>query len=86
MPIKRIVPYLESADFRAVKSFYVDTLGLEVAMEDPGIAGLPRALIARQRKRRIMVGAEGLEPPMPDLGVDVGDPAAVDAPTRPLRG
>jgi len=79
MPIPRIVSYLESTDFEAVKSFYVHTLGLEVAMEDPD---LPQFLGLSSRENssaQIIVAAEGVEQPMPAFGVDVGDGPAVDA-------
>ena len=79
MPIPRIVPYLESADFAAVKSFYVDTLGLEVAMEDPDIPNFLGLSSPDNPSAQIVVSAQGVEQPMPDFGVDMGSVAAVDA-------
>jgi catechol 2,3-dioxygenase-like lactoylglutathione lyase family enzyme len=82
MAIPRIVPYLESPDFEAVKAFYVDVLGLEVAMEEPGSPFLGLAS-PDNRSAQILVAAEGVERTMPiaraRLGIDVGSPEAVDA-------
>ena len=78
MAVPRIVPYLESADFDAVKSFYVGVLGLEVAMEEPGSNFL--GLSSRENpSAQIMVAREGAEQPQPHMGIDVGEAAAVDA-------
>lgn len=78
MAVPRIVPYLESDDFDAMKSFYVRVLGLEVAMEEPGSDFLGLAS-PDNSSAQIVVAAEGVEQPRPHMGVDVGDPAAVDA-------
>ena len=75
MAITRILPYLEG-DFEAVKDFYVGTLGLEVAMDREDFLGLRSAA---QHQAQIIVSAPGVERPRPQLGIDVGDPAAVDA-------
>ena len=78
MAIPRIVPYLESTDFDAVKAFYVNVLGLEVAMEKPGsdFLGLSSP---DNSSAQIVVAAEGVEEPQPRMGIDVGSPEAVDA-------
>ena len=78
MAIPRIVPYLESSDFDAVKAFYVGVLGLEVAMEEPGsnFLGLSSP---DNRSAQIVVAAEGVEQPQPQMGIDLGSPEAVDA-------
>ena len=78
MAVPRITPYLQSADFEAMKSFYVGVLGLEVAMEEPGFDFLGLAS-PDNPSAQIVVGAQGVEPPMPNMGVDVGEPTAVDA-------
>jgi catechol 2,3-dioxygenase-like lactoylglutathione lyase family enzyme len=78
MPVTRIIPYLQSGDFQAVKEFYVGVLGLEVGMEDPGSDFL--GLVSPDnRSAQIVVATAGVEPPMPHMGIDLGDPAAVDA-------
>jgi catechol 2,3-dioxygenase-like lactoylglutathione lyase family enzyme len=79
MPIPRIVPYLESADFDAIKAFYVDTLGLEVAMEDPSMPGFLGLSSRENPSAQIIVSGQGVEQPLPAFGVDVGDAAAVEA-------
>ncbi len=78
MAIPRIVPYLESADFDAVKAFYVELVGLEVAMEEPGSDFLGLAS-PDNPSAQIVVAAEGTEHPPPQMGIDVGSPEAVDA-------
>ena len=79
MAVPRIVPYLESADFDAVKAFYVDVLGLEVAMEEPDIPNFLGLCSPDNRSAQILVAATGVDPPLPRFGVDVGDAAAVDS-------
>ncbi|MDQ3586960.1 MAG: VOC family protein [Actinomycetota bacterium] len=79
MAVPRIVPYLESGDFGSVKDFYVSVLGLEVAMESAEFPDFLGLASPENRSAQIVVAAEGSECPMPSFGVDVGDPAAVDA-------
>ncbi len=79
MTVPRIVPYLESADFDAVKAFYVGVLGLEVAMEEPDMPDFLGLASPDNRSAQIVVAAEGVEPPLPSFGVDVGNVAAVEA-------
>jgi uncharacterized glyoxalase superfamily protein PhnB len=78
MAVPRIVPYLQSADFAAIKAFYVGVLGLQVAMEEPGSDFLGLAS-PDNPSAQIVVAAEGVERPQPQMGIDVGDEAAVDA-------
>ncbi|MGH2979123.1 MAG: VOC family protein [Solirubrobacterales bacterium] len=77
MGVTRIVPYVESDAFEATKDFYVGVLGLEVAMEhgDDFLGVSSPANPSAQ----IVVAAPGVERPLPHLGIDVGDTAAVDA-------
>ncbi len=78
MPVPRIIPYLESSDFAAVKAFYVDALGLEVAMEDPKLPDFLGLASPDNDSAQIVVAAEGVESPVPpSFGVDVGDASAV---------
>ena len=79
MAVPRNVPYLESADFDAVKAFYVDVLGLEVAMEDPDMPDFLGLCSPDNRSAQIVVAAAGVERALPRFGVDVGEAAAVDA-------
>ena len=79
MTIPRIVPYLESADFEAVKAFYVGVLGLEVAMEEPDMPDYLGLASPDNRSAQIVVAAQGAEQPLPSFGVDVGEAEAVDA-------
>ncbi len=74
--VRRIVPYLEGPDFEALTDFYTGALGLDAAMEAENFLGLA----SRQNSSaQIVAAAPGTEQPLPRLGIDVGDPAAVDA-------
>lgn len=73
--IRRIVPYADGDDIDASRDFYVGFLGLEVVMENP-VLGL-RA--TDNPTAQILIPPRGMEDPEPRFGVDVGDPAAVDA-------
>jgi catechol 2,3-dioxygenase-like lactoylglutathione lyase family enzyme len=77
MSVTRIVPYLESDSFDAIKDFYVGVLGLTVAMElGDDFLGLGSPA---NSSAQIVVSAPGVEQPLPRMGIDVGDAAAVDA-------
>ncbi|GAA4509786.1 VOC family protein [Actinoallomurus oryzae] len=73
--IRRIHPYADTDDIAASRDFYVGVLGLEVAMEDPILGlrspGNPTA--------QVIIPVRGVEDVAPRLGIDVGEPAAVDA-------
>ncbi len=75
MSVTRIVPYAQGADIAASRDFYVEVLGLEVAMDDP-VLGLRSPA---NPKAQVIIPPPGMEDPEPRFGVDVGDPAAVDA-------
>jgi catechol 2,3-dioxygenase-like lactoylglutathione lyase family enzyme len=75
MPVVRIVPYADGGDIAASRRFYVDLLGLEVAMEDP-VLGLASPA---NRSAQIVVAPPGADDPQPRFGVDVGEPEAVNA-------
>jgi catechol 2,3-dioxygenase-like lactoylglutathione lyase family enzyme len=79
MPVTRIIPYLESDSFEAIKDFYVGVLGLTVAMEEPGGAEFLGLASPNNPSAQIVVSGPGVEQPLPHLGIDVGDAAAVDA-------
>jgi catechol 2,3-dioxygenase-like lactoylglutathione lyase family enzyme len=75
MAVRRIVAYAGGAHIAASRDFYVDVLGMRVAMEDPVLdlqsSDNPAA--------EVIVGAQEMQEPQPSFGVDVGEPAAVDA-------
>jgi catechol 2,3-dioxygenase-like lactoylglutathione lyase family enzyme len=75
MSVRRIVAYAGGHELSASRDFYVEVLGMRVAMEDPVLdlqsPDNPTA--------EIIVGAQEMQDPRPSFGVDVGEPAAVDA-------
>jgi catechol 2,3-dioxygenase-like lactoylglutathione lyase family enzyme len=75
MAVRRIVAYAGGRDLTASRDFYVEVLGMRVAMEDPVLdlqsPDNPTA--------EVIVGAQEMQAPKPSFGVDVGEPAAVDA-------
>lgn len=73
--IERIIPYAEGDDLAASRDFYVDGLGLEVAMEDP-VLGLRSPT---NPTAQVLIPPRGMEDPPPRFGIDVGEAAAVDA-------
>jgi catechol 2,3-dioxygenase-like lactoylglutathione lyase family enzyme len=73
--IKRIHPYADGGDLAASREFYVEVLGLEVAMEDP-VLGLRSPA---NPTAQVLVPPPGMEDPQPRFGIDVGEAAAVDA-------
>lgn len=73
--IKRIIAYGDGADLTASRDFYVDVIGLEVAMEDP-VLGLRSPA---NPTAQVIVPPRGMENPPPRFGIDVGEPAVVDA-------
>lgn len=75
MHILRIVAYADGADISASQDFYVEVLGLEVTMEDP-VLGLSSPA---NPTAQVIIPPSGMEDPQPHFGIDVGDPAAVDA-------
>lgn len=74
-PPARIVPYPSGSDIAASREFYVEALGLEVTMEDPVLCLSSPANPSAQ----VILSPPGFEVPQPSFGVDLGDPAAVDA-------
>lgn len=69
--IRRIIPCAGGDDLAASRSFYVEVLGLE----EP-VLGLrsPDSPVSQ-----VLVPPPGMEEPAPSFGIEVGDPAAVDA-------
>jgi catechol 2,3-dioxygenase-like lactoylglutathione lyase family enzyme len=73
MAVRRIMPYHRSADFAATRAFYTGVLGLEEGEFGGGYIGF------RSASAQVLFGPPDAEPPRPDMGVDVGSRAAVDA-------
>lgn len=73
--IKRIVGYADGDDVAASRDFYVGVLGFEVTMDDP-VLGLASPA---NPTAQVLIPPRGMENPPPRFGIDVGDPAAVDA-------
>lgn len=72
--VKRIIAYAGGDDLAASRDFYVEVLGLRVAMEDP-VLGL---VSPDNPTAQILIPPRGMENPPPRFGVDVGAPDAVD--------
>jgi catechol 2,3-dioxygenase-like lactoylglutathione lyase family enzyme len=75
MAVRRIVAYAGGNDLAASQEFYVEVLGMRVAMEDP-VLDLQSP---EDPTAEVIVGAQEMQEPQPSFGVDVGQPAAVDA-------
>jgi catechol 2,3-dioxygenase-like lactoylglutathione lyase family enzyme len=75
LSVTRIVAYAEGSDLSASQAFYTGVLGLVVAMEDPVLCLASSANPSAQ----VIIPPPGMEDPAPSFGVDLGDPAAVDA-------
>jgi catechol 2,3-dioxygenase-like lactoylglutathione lyase family enzyme len=75
MGIRRIHPYAGGADPDGSRRFYTEVLGLEVMMEDP-VLGLQAPDLPTAQ---VIIPPIGFEDPQPDFGIDLGEPAAVDA-------
>ena len=75
MAVRRIVAYAGGQDLSASRDFYVEVLGMRIAMETPVLdlqsPDNPTA--------EVIVGAQEMQGPQPSFGIDVGEPAAVDA-------
>lgn len=73
--VSRIHPYAAGANFAASQDFYVGVFGLQVAMRDP-------VLVLRSPTNptaQLIIPPRGMESPQPHFGIDVRNPAAVDA-------
>jgi len=75
MNVTRIIPYAAGDDLSASEDLYVGVFGLQVSMRDPVLGLRAPATPAAQ----LLVPPRGMEHPQPHFGIDVGDPAAVDA-------
>ena len=75
MAVRRIVAYAGGDEVAASRDFYVEVLGMRVAMEDP-VLDLQSP---DDPAAEVIIGAQEMQDPQPSFGVDVGEPAAVDA-------
>lgn len=75
MGVRRIIAYAAGSDLATSRDFYVNILGMGVAMEEPVLGLHPPDGAAGE----VIIGAKEMQEPGPDIGVDLGDPAAVDA-------
>ena len=75
MAVRRIVAYAGGDDVAASRDFYVEVLGMRVAMEVPVLDLQSPDNPAAE----VIIGAQEMQDPQPSFGVDVGEPAAVDA-------
>jgi catechol 2,3-dioxygenase-like lactoylglutathione lyase family enzyme len=73
MAVRRIIPYHESPDFEATRSFYTRVLGLEEGSFGGGYIGFGSG------QAQVLFAPPGAKPVLPDMGVDVGSRDAVDA-------
>jgi catechol 2,3-dioxygenase-like lactoylglutathione lyase family enzyme len=73
--VRRIVAYAGGADLAASRDFYVDVLGMRVAMEEPVLD----LQAPEEPSAEVIIGAQEMQDATPRFGVDLGEPAAVDA-------
>jgi catechol 2,3-dioxygenase-like lactoylglutathione lyase family enzyme len=73
MPVRRIMPYYESPDLDATRAFYTQVLGLEEGTFGGSYIGFGSG------QAQVVFAPSGVEPALPDMGVDVETPEAVDA-------
>lgn len=72
MAVRRIIPYHESRDFDATRAFYTGVLKLEEGRFGGGYIGFGSG------QAQVLFAPPTVEPPLPDMGIDVGSRAAVD--------
>jgi catechol 2,3-dioxygenase-like lactoylglutathione lyase family enzyme len=73
MAVRRIMPYHESADFEGTRAFYTRVLGLAEGEFGGGYIGFGSG------QAQVLFAPPGVEPMLPDMGVDLDSPEAVDA-------
>jgi catechol 2,3-dioxygenase-like lactoylglutathione lyase family enzyme len=71
MTVRRIVPHIESVDPEASRAFYVDVLGLEVAMDMGWIVIF--ASPGNRTAQIIVLRPDDATAPQPDFTVEVAD-------------
>jgi catechol 2,3-dioxygenase-like lactoylglutathione lyase family enzyme len=67
------MPYHESSDFEATRAFYSRVLSLQEGTFGGGYIGFGSG------QAQVVFAPSGMEPALPDMGVDVESRAAVDA-------
>jgi catechol 2,3-dioxygenase-like lactoylglutathione lyase family enzyme len=75
MAVRRIVAYAGGGQLEASRDFYVEVLGMQVAMEDPVLD----LQAPDDHAAEIIIGAQEMQDAQPSFGIDLGEPAAVDA-------
>ena len=75
MAVTRIVAYAGGQELAASRDFYVEVLGMQVTMEDP-VLDLQSP---DDPAAELIIGAQEMQDARPSFGIDVGEPAAVDA-------
>jgi catechol 2,3-dioxygenase-like lactoylglutathione lyase family enzyme len=70
--VRRIIPYHESRDFDATRAFYRRVLALEEGSFGGGYIGFGSG------PAQVVFAPPGVEPAVPDMGIDLGSRAAVD--------
>ena len=69
MSVRRIVSYAGGRELGASRDFYVEVLGMEVAMEDPVL----NLTSPDNPTAQVVVGAQEMQGPQPSFGVDPGE-------------
>lgn len=73
MTVRRIIPYHESRDFEATRSFYTRVVGLEEGSFGGGYIGFGSG------QAQVLFAPPGGEEIVPRMGIDMGSAEAVDA-------
>ena len=73
MAVRRIMPYHESSDFEATRAFYTEVVGLVEGGFGGGYIGFGSG------QAQVVFAPPGVQPLLPDMGVDVGSVGAVEA-------
>ena len=73
MTVRRIMPYHQSRDFEATRTFYTRVLGLEEGNFGGGYIGFGSG------QAQVLFAPPGVQPVLPDMGIDVATREAVDA-------
>ena len=73
MTVRRIMPYHQSRDFEATRGFYAGVLGLSEGDFGGGYIGFGSG------QAQVLFAPPGVQPVLPDMGIDVGSHEAVDA-------
>ena len=72
MTVRRIMPYHESQDFEATRTFYTEVIGLEEGHFGGGYIGFG------SDQAQVLFAPPDVQPALPDMGIDVATREAVD--------